>query len=226
VAEIEAARAAVFAAGDGVVTSRMTALEREWRRLSRGDRDGEMMELWARIAPRSWLDRKLWRHSAPESHVDAAVALASDVEGVERAEAAVGALREALATSGTAIPARVVWTWTARDFEQTGALLARPLHAALTALASRDYASVALEHARALEHDVHEVALSRVPERVHLARALAHAAYVDYVWRAASLDPKTNPVTPLCDLWRTGYVLADIDERAVTIAIPELSGTR
>lgn len=224
VAEIEAARAEVFAAGDGVVTSRMTALEREWRRLSRGDRDGEMMELWARIAPRAWLDRKLWRPSAPERQVDAAVALASDVEGVERAEAAVGALREALAASGASIPARVVWTWTARDFEGTAAVLAGPLHAALTALESRDYASVALERARALEHEVQELALARFSEREHLARALAHAAYVDYVWRAASLDPRTNPVTPLCDLWRTGYVLADIDERAVTVAIPELPG--
>ncbi len=226
VAEIEAARAEVFAAGDGVVTGRMTALEREWRRLSRVDHDGEMMELWARIAPRAWLDRKLWRNSALEHQADAAVALASDPEGVERAEAAVGALRAALARSGTWIPERVVWAWTAQDFEGTAAVLAGSLHAALSALAAHDHASVALERARASERDVHGLALARFPEREHLARAVAHAAYVDFVWRASRLCAGANPVGPLCDLWRTGYVVADIDERAVTLAIPALPDGR
>src|SRR5688572_24953896 len=53
---IERARAEVFAADDGVVTSSMTVLEREWLALSKKDADGEMMELWACIAPSAWLD--------------------------------------------------------------------------------------------------------------------------------------------------------------------------
>ena len=39
-ARIEEARADVFAANDGVVTARMTDLEREWRMLARGDTPG------------------------------------------------------------------------------------------------------------------------------------------------------------------------------------------
>src|SRR5262245_39454376 len=73
VARIEAARAEVFAAGDGVVSTRMTALEREWRALSRSDDDGTLMDLWARIAPSTWIDRKRWRDADPASRVDAAV---------------------------------------------------------------------------------------------------------------------------------------------------------
>lgn len=222
VAEIEAARARVFAANDGVVTSRMTALERDWRRLSRTDRDGDLMELWARIAPRSWLDRKRWRGAAPAAQLDAAIALASDVEGVEEAESAVGALRVALAASDTAIPSRVRWTTCEEDFDGTAGLLAKPLRKALDALSSRDHVSVALERARALEDEVEEAARARFPARTNLSRSLSHAAYVDFVWRAASLDAHDNPVTPLRDLWETGYVLSAIDESVVTIALPEL----
>src|SRR4051812_857353 len=53
---INDARSAVFAASDGVVGSQMTALEREWRRLSRPDPEAGLMDLWARIAPAAWLD--------------------------------------------------------------------------------------------------------------------------------------------------------------------------
>src|SRR4051794_21316085 len=62
---IESARADVFAADNGVVGARMTELEREWRRLSKVDPEAGLMELWARIAPPSWIDRKRWRDSAP-----------------------------------------------------------------------------------------------------------------------------------------------------------------
>lgn len=83
---IEAARVDVFAARDGVVTANMTLLEREWRRISRGDPEGEAMDVWARIAPPAWLDRKRWRGTpAP---IEAAVLLAADVDGVEVAERA------------------------------------------------------------------------------------------------------------------------------------------
>ena len=98
---IEALRAEVFAAKNGVVTASMTALEREWRRLSRGDRDGELMDIWARIAPRSWVDRKRWR-DAPQ--LETAVLLAADPEGVEQAEDAIGG-------------ARVRWRPLGEDFE-------------------------------------------------------------------------------------------------------------
>src|SRR3954471_5892940 len=44
---IEQERAAVFAANDGVISSRMTALERAWRATSRPDPEGGLMDLWA-----------------------------------------------------------------------------------------------------------------------------------------------------------------------------------
>src|SRR4029079_13534839 len=52
------ARSAVFAKRDGVVPSLMTDLEREWRWLARRDPDVGLMELWTRIAPPGWIDRK------------------------------------------------------------------------------------------------------------------------------------------------------------------------
>jgi hypothetical protein len=141
-ARIEAARAQVLAANDGVVTSRMTELEREWRRLSRPDPDAGLMDLWARVAPPAWIDRKRWRDAAAASR---------------------------------------------------------------------------------LERDVHEAARTRFAHRPVLARAIAHAAYVDFVWRAASLRDRPDPVGPLRDLWKTGYVLAAAGASGVTLEIPPLA---
>jgi hypothetical protein len=108
-ARIESERAQVLAANDGVIRSRMTDLEREWRTLSRSDPEDGLMDLWARIAPVSWIDRKPWRDCAPAERLDVAIALAADVDGVEVAESAVGSLRVALAAWGTSMgsPARV-----------------------------------------------------------------------------------------------------------------------
>lgn len=222
VARIETLRAEVFAAKDGVVTPQMTESEREWRWLSRPDPDGELMDFWARIAPRSWIDRKRWRDSDAVARVDAAALLASDVEAIEAAEAAVDALRVALAAWGTPIGARVRWRSFERDFEGIPELLAKPLRAARDALSSRDGASVALERAEQLERAVLESAKARFPERALLARGLAHAAFVDYVWRAASLAERPNPVAPLCDLWKTGYLLSTVDGHDVVIELPRV----
>ena len=201
----------------------MTETEREWRRLSRPDPDEGMMDLWARIAPGSWIDRKRWRDSDAVARVDAAALLASDVEAIEAAEAAVDALRGALAPWGAPIGARVRWRSFERDFDGIRELLREPLRAARDALASRDGARVALERAEQLERSVHEAAKERFPEREMLAQALAHAAFVDCVWRAASLAGRANPAEPLRDLWRTGYVLSAVDGNGVTIEIPALS---
>jgi hypothetical protein len=211
-ARIEAARAEVFAANDGVVTARMTQLEREWRRLSRSDPDAGLMDLWASVAPRSWIDQKRWREFDRATQVDGAIALAADADGVDAAEAAARGLRSALAAWGTNVGARVRWRWLADDFEGTTDLLAAPLRAAGEVRRS------VLDRARHLEREVHEAALARFPERVVLARALAHAAYVDGIYRAAS----ANPVTPLRALWTTGYVLSAVDSSGVTLAMPPL----
>ena len=217
---IESIRAEVFAANDGVVTLRMTDLEREWRSLSRLDPDGGLMDLWARVAPVSWIDRKRWRDSDPDAQLDAAIALAADVEGVEAAESAIDSLRVACAAWGTPIGPRIRWRSFDHDFERTAELLAGPLGAACEALTARGVGSVVLERADLLEKEVHEAARVRFPERTALARGLAHAAFVDCVVRAASLAGRPNPVTSLCALWNAGYVLAAIDATGVTIEIP------
>jgi len=222
VARIEAIRAEVFAANDGVVTSRMTALEAEWRRLSRSDPDGGMMDLWARIAPSTWIDRKRWRGSDAATRVDAAVALASDVEGVEAAEAAIDALR-----AGT----RVRWCLYHHDrpdFDGTAALLARATVREREAVSLRDGGSVLLSRAHDLERGIYEAAIARFPEREALARALAHATFVDCVWQhASSLRQRNtsapNPVAPLRALWSTGYVISAMDDVSVTLEIPPLT---
>lgn len=83
VRRIEDARARVFDANDGVVTEKMTRLEREWRLLQRRDPDDGLMDLWARIAPAHWQDRKMWRDESGDARLDLAVALAADVDAID-----------------------------------------------------------------------------------------------------------------------------------------------
>lgn len=222
---IEAARAAVFAANDGIVTERMTALEREWRMLSRRDPDAGLMDLWARIAPASWIDRKPWRGSDAVAQLDSAIALAADVGGVEAAEAAIGSLRVALQAWGIEIGSRLRWRASEHDSDCITELLAEPLRAAREAVSTSDANPVVLERARDLERAVHEAARARFPERPMLARGLAHAAFVDFMWRAAGLGDRPNPVASLRELWQTGYVLSTVDASGVTVEIPPLLQT-
>jgi hypothetical protein len=221
-ARIESLRATVFAANDGVVTSRMTDLEREWRAISRSDLDGRLMDLWARVAPRAWLDRKLWRDSEPAEQLDAALALAADPEGVDAAESAIGALRAALAPWGIRIGARIQWRSFDADFDRMAELLSEPLHAAFAALSVRGMESVVNEHAGRLGRAVEEAAGVRFPERPVLVRSLAHAAFVDCVFDAASPLGHPNPVTALRDFWGAGYAFSAIDTSGVTVEIPRL----
>jgi hypothetical protein len=218
---IEQARRAVFAADDGVIPSAMTDLEREWRVLSRFDPDNGLMDLWARIAPRSWIDRKRWRDSEPSARLDAAIALAADVEGVEAAEAAVGALSVALAAWGVTVGSLVRWRSFDADVDSVTELLAPSLRAARAALAERS--TRPLERAQQLELAVLEAANIRIPERPLLARSLAHAALVDYSVQAAAIVDRPNPVTALRELWNTGYTLAAFDSSAVTLEIPPVA---
>jgi hypothetical protein len=216
-ARIMSARAAVFAAKDGVVTSVMTDLEREWRRLSKRDPDGGLMDLWARIAPASWIDRKRWRDVEPTGRLDAALALASDPDGVERAENAAEALRTSLDAWGNRIGPRVSWQFSGRDVECTTELLAAPLRAAWAA------DPVVVERAQRLEKAVYERARARLPRRELLAGSIARVAFVDAVLRVAKID-KPNPAPHLFALWKTGYSLggAPRDGARVCLELPPL----
>lgn len=214
VQRIERDRAAIFAANDGVVPASMTELEREWRALARRDHDRGLMDLWARIAPAAWIDHKLWRDSDPDVQVDAAIALAADVEGVEAATAAIGSLRALLAPWGATFGPRVSFRLEPQDSEHTIALFTEPLVAARS---SGDVVARALRFAE----QVGSAVFARVPDRVHLGGDIAHAAFVDALWNNAELG-HPSPVTPLCELWSTGYVIAALDAEGVTLEIPTL----
>lgn len=180
------------------------------------------MDLWARLVPASWLDRKRWRDATPASRLDAAIALAADLDGVEEAESAIDSLRAALRPYATPIGPRIRWRTFERDSEPTIAFLAEPLRAARRALSARGVSSVVVERAQQLEREVHEAASVQWPERPLLASEIAHAAFVDQVWRAAKLPGPANPVTSLRDLWQTGYTLSAVDASGVTVELPPL----
>jgi hypothetical protein len=217
---IEACRRAVFAANDGVVPPLMTDLEREWRTLSRAPDRGSM-DLWARIAPTSWLDRKRWQDTDTSLQVDAATALAADVEGVEAAESAIDSLRAALAPWGTPVGPRIRWRLLEQDSEHGTALHAGPLRAARERAALRGAENVVVERATRLQQAVRQATLARLPGRPLLAGDVGQAAFLECLWRATPAD-LPDPVSPLRDLWMTGYVLAAIDASGVTLEIPGL----
>ena len=219
---IEATRAVVFAADDGVIPAAMTDLEREWRTLSRVDPDGGLMDLWARVAPRAWLDHKRWRHSDVPARLDAAVALASDVPGVEAAEAAARSLRLALAAWGVHLGSAIRFRAFDEDTDYVSVLLANTLHAAREAVARRREAPIMFDRARQVDRAVHEAVSLRFPDRPLLARALAQAAFVDRLLHAAAIVDRPNPTTPLRALWQTGYGLAAVDAAGVTLEVPAL----
>lgn len=150
---IELARAAVFAASDGVVGATMTDLEREWRKLAKVDPDAGLMDLWARIAPARWHDEKRWRGCPAMDRVDLAVALACDVEGVEAAEKAASRLRGALdVPAGT----RIGW----RFFDHDRAV----------------FVTTFREPPPRIREDVRDAVLARFPVRPLFARDVAYLA--------------------------------------------------
>lgn len=204
---IDELRAVVFAANDGVVSARMTELEREWRLHARTEPDVGCMDLWARIAPHSWIDRKPWRDSPPASRVDAAIALAADIEAVELAEAA------ARTSTGRT---RVRFKYVDRDVDsaQADELLAAPLRAAWHTALGRDGGSFLVERARSVAAGVLAAANARLPSRPLLSGDLAYAAFADVLG--------VTEVTPLRALWSTGYVIHSIDATSVTLEIPRL----
>jgi hypothetical protein len=219
---IDDARARVFAADDGIVGRRMTELEREWRRLSSPDPEAGLMDLWAELAPASWIDRKRFRGAEAGAMLDALVALAADPDGVEEAERAVSALRSALAPHGVALGPRVVWCPLAEDRECLASLLSARTRVARAACPSKIEARI-MERAEAVAQDVEAALVVRHPARPRLAADLGAAARLDFVWHAASLAEADNPVVPLRALYRTGYVLAAVDASSVTLAFPPVA---
>jgi hypothetical protein len=218
---INEVRRDVFAADDGVVDARMTDLERQWRVLARADPEAGLMELWSRLVGPASIDRKRWRDETPGAWPDALVALASDEANVLAAEAALATLRGILARQGVVVPERVRFRFGRHDGPTARALLREAGRLSYERCPS-DYRTVALERATELELCVQTSALSRFPDRPELACDLGYAAFVDCAWRAAGLEARENPVAPLIALWKTGYVIATLEDSAIILEIPAL----
>jgi hypothetical protein len=153
--------------------------------------------------------------------LDAAVLLAADVEGVEAAESAIDSLREALAPfAGPSIGSRIRWRSFQEDEGPIRAVLAAPLASARAELDASDMAPVVLARASRLEREVTEALEARFPRRPLLASEIAHAAFVDFVWRATSWADRLNPTTSLREIWEAGYAIASIEASCVTLELP------
>lgn len=220
-AEIERERARVFGADDGVVSSRMTELERAWRRLSRTDPEAGLMDLWAEVVPRTWVDRKRWRESPPSAWVDAAVALASDVPGVEAAEGAARRLSAALSAWGVALGPPRFRLAPIHDVAIVERLLREPLKRSLDGLLRGGVARRVVERAHLRERAVCDAARAALCPGSPLAAEVAHGAFVADVLRAARLD-LADPTAPLADLLRTGYAISSADASALVLIVPPI----
>ncbi len=213
-AEIESrigdARAAVFAAGTGAVGADMTALEREWLAASRAigaDRGLEsnraeqpLERFWARVAPEGFV-RRLGADSA-----EAMATLASDPEGVERAERAVAELRAALSVRGVAIGARVEWSVSS---ELTFGVRAEELFAASLAELVCDHGATQAAHR--LRRDVQQrLSAVRAPSRnSSVSRELGFLAFASALGVA--------DVAPALAIYRLGYALTAANDTAVVL---------
>jgi hypothetical protein len=214
---IRGARAVVFAADDGRIGWTMGDLEREWRLLSRPDPDACMMDLWARVAPRSWLDSKKWRGSEPAMWLDAALALASDPDGVDAAEAA--ALSLCRNAPGKSVAPRVRWQMGSRDSSHVASLYG-PLVEELVGVAIADREGKGTRAFRAAEATLAS-AMERLPDRPMLASDLGLARFIDEMRTSAGRDAK-SPVAPLMALWRSGYAIAAVDANGIALELPDL----
>jgi hypothetical protein len=244
-ARIEIARTSVFEAGDGVVDGRMTALEREWLALARGERSYEerMLVLWNEIAPRRWAGRLRWSSTGDKTaDLDGAVALASDPEGVERAESCALRFASALSAWGFESGSTVTWRIAGEPTIDTPAhtLLDGPLRALADAIAPTYGAEALAARAQRVERDVLDAAMDSplLSTREDLAADVALVARIDFSWRACALEARCVPAghpnagrrfdelelpaAALLDLWRTGYVLCAIDGGGVTLGAPTL----
>jgi hypothetical protein len=220
-ARIEGARATVFAAGDGVVRGDMTALEREWRTLSREERSIEerTLALWGEIAPTPWAGRLRWTPSGDlASDIEAAVTLASDPIGIEQAEAAARRLAPAASFTWHVGPGPRI----ARASEH----LADVLRALTDAIAPRYGGAALLARADEREREVSAAASDSpaIAAVEGLSADVGFVARLDFLWRARSVDSRAGsvecPGAAWIDLWRTGYVVSSLDTDAITLGAP------
>lgn len=243
---IDEARGLVFAAGDGVVPKTMGELENEYRRLARAQRDDDfgVKNLWAAVAPGRWVDRPRWTaHADVKERLSVALTLASDPDGVDRAEASALELAASLSGWGTPVGDRVSWR-VGEDvpFDAPATkLFVNAVRAAYEALDVTDRAPFILQRCAKVRREVlkasRKAALNDSECGKALGREIAQAALIDFVWNAAAVEALRtdsdspfgrvpfsklpNPVAPLVKIWKTGYFVSSVSERGVVLgAVP------
>lgn len=234
-ARIEDERSRVFEAGNGVVNARMTTLEREWRSLAHEPHSprARALALWNELAPPRWADRLRGANDA-EWNVEHAIALASDPEGVERAEACARTLAQALAPWGLTVGTAVHWR-VASDLhaDPIGSWLEAPRAAATDALANVYGGAALLARARAVGETVRAGA-----DRATIGAEVGAVAALDVLWRTCSVEAKLvpaghlpaglgfdalpSPTAALLALWQTGYVPCAADVDGFTLGAPPI----
>ena len=217
----------MFAHGDGVVGARMTTLEREWRTLAKVNRhdEGPLRDLWAPIAPPAWTDHPRYRESAPEVRAAAAVLLASDPEGVERAERAARAIACYARTEGITVGARVTWRVepSPRIVTSNRVLFASARARVLAALRPTDAWPLVARRAIGLRREVSRKlrTLSNRTTGHRLSREVGDAAFIDALHDGAAvlgISGLRSPVAPFFEVWRAGYLVAEVARAGITLA--------
>jgi len=233
---IEALRAEVFAAGTGLVPVEMTELERTYLGLVGEARSADRRaasRLWNDLAPPSWRTRP-----APATVV-AVVALTSDPEGVDAAEAAIARLRDAAAAWHLDLGAAgAPITWRVGDsplpLEPTAGILAGPWAELGAALDDAGLAEARAGREQRIRDRVAEQLREPAGVDEAVIGAVTGAALGALAWAMASeaglrradqveVAALADPFAPLLDVWSTGHVPAAIGPdraRLDTLTVP------
>lgn len=239
---IEAARSRVFETGTGVVGAHMTALEHEWLALARPPLPAteRALALWNELAPPRWKDRVRFA-STDDAGADRAtlLALASDPDGVERAEAAALRLAGALRGWNVTVAASTSWCPGAAPGAVLHAALASPLQATSGAMHATYGGAARVERAAQFAAGVRATAENEPALAVWplLVDDLVLAAQLDFLWQACVVEQRVvppnlphsgiafgdldSPVTALVDVWTTGFFPCAIGPAGVSLgALP------
>lgn len=206
--------------------------------------DGLILMSWINDPKRSFCNQepapKVLCHSYP-ADLHQALLLASDVEGILTAEALAWEVAERLQAWGSTRPQKILWWSTQEHRERALTRLRLPLQApwlgvfgALRALGVIPFSE---EQQRANSERKATIRNAAKDQPAEALTALIKDVNLDFAWRYAAgqgyvvPQPKTsaqwpvgrafselpNPIEPLLEIWRLGYVLVLLREDALVL---------